>query len=71
MRSSQTVLMMLHIAIVLKSILWLIVSMSTYIQVQNEQCQEMAQADDQKWIKVTNSGEWDAHTVSICSCLSW
>lgn len=33
-------------------------------QVQNEQCQEMVQSDDQKWIKVTNNGEWGAHTVS-------
>uniref|UniRef100_A0AAX7VU70 MRH domain-containing protein n=1 Tax=Astatotilapia calliptera TaxID=8154 RepID=A0AAX7VU70_ASTCA len=35
--------------------------------VQNEQCQEMAQTDDQKWIKVTNNGEWDTHTVSLKS----
>uniref|UniRef100_A0A7N8WNT3 UPF0577 protein KIAA1324-like n=1 Tax=Mastacembelus armatus TaxID=205130 RepID=A0A7N8WNT3_9TELE len=35
--------------------------------VQNEQCQEMAQADDQKWIKVTNNGEWDTHTVNLKS----
>lgn len=33
-------------------------------QVQNEQCQEMVQSDDQKWIKVTNNGEWGTHTVS-------
>lgn len=26
----------------------------------------MAQTDDQKWIKVTNNGEWDTHTVSTC-----
>ncbi|KAM8739882.1 endosome/lysosome-associated apoptosis and autophagy regulator family member 2-like isoform 2-T2 [Acanthopagrus schlegelii] len=35
--------------------------------VQNEQCQEMAQTDDQKWIKVTNNGEWDTHTVNLKS----
>lgn len=35
--------------------------------VQNEQCQEMAQTDDQKWIKVTNNGEWDTHMVSLKS----
>ncbi|XP_029901434.1 UPF0577 protein KIAA1324-like isoform X1 [Myripristis murdjan] len=35
--------------------------------VQNEQCQEMAQTDDQKWIKVTSNGEWDTHTVSLKS----
>lgn len=35
--------------------------------VQNEQCQEMVQTDEQKWIKVTNSGEWDTHTVSLKS----
>lgn len=34
------------------------------VQVQNEQCQEMVQSDDQKWIKVTNNGEWGTHTVS-------
>uniref|UniRef100_A0A672J1D1 Si:dkey-153k10.9 n=1 Tax=Salarias fasciatus TaxID=181472 RepID=A0A672J1D1_SALFA len=35
--------------------------------VQNEQCQEMAQTDDQKWIKITNNGEWDTHTVNLKS----
>ncbi|KAI3366634.1 hypothetical protein L3Q82_009319 [Scortum barcoo] len=35
--------------------------------VQNEQCQEMAQADDQKWIKDTNNGEWGTHTVNLKS----
>lgn len=35
-----------------------------FVQVQNEQCQEMVQSDDQKWIKVTNNGEWGTHTVS-------
>lgn len=44
--------------------------MWTHFQVQNEQCQEMAQSDDQKWIKVTNNGEWETHTVGVCSCLS-
>lgn len=35
---------------------------------RNEQCQEMAQSDDQKWI--TSNGEWDTHTVSMwCVCL--
>lgn len=38
-------------------------------QVQNEQCQEMAQSDDQKWIKVTSNGEWGTHTVSSWFCL--
>lgn len=37
-------------------------------QVQNEQCQEVAQADDQKWITGTNNGEWDTHTVSVWLC---
>ncbi|TNN36329.1 UPF0577 protein-like [Liparis tanakae] len=35
--------------------------------VQNEQCQEMAQSDDQRWIKTTNNGEWDTHTVNLKS----
>ncbi|CAL8323021.1 unnamed protein product [Lota lota] len=35
--------------------------------VQNEQCQEMAQADDQKWIKVTNNGHWETHMVNLRS----
>lgn len=42
----------------------------TCVQVRNEQCQEMAQSDDQKWI--TSNGEWDTHTVSmwcVCVCL--
>lgn len=52
-------------AVVLNTILWLTASVSNCVQVQNEQCQEMAQTDDQKWIKVTNNGEWDTHTVSI------
>lgn len=42
------------------------------LQVQNEQCQEMAQTDDQKWIKVTSNGEWNTHMVrkSVWVCLS-
>lgn len=39
--------------------------MSMCFKVQNEQCQEMAQADDQKWIKFTTNGEWETHVVSI------
>eukprot|EP00066_Takifugu_rubripes_P007346 XP_003972802.2 PREDICTED: UPF0577 protein KIAA1324-like [Takifugu rubripes] len=35
--------------------------------VQNEQCQEMVQTDDQKWIKVTSNGGWDTHTVNLKS----
>ncbi|XP_010885460.2 UPF0577 protein KIAA1324-like homolog isoform X1 [Esox lucius] len=35
--------------------------------VQNEQCQEMAQTEDQKWIKLTTNGEWDMHTVNLKS----
>ncbi|KAM6985513.1 endosome/lysosome-associated apoptosis and autophagy regulator family member 2-like isoform 2-T2 [Aplochiton taeniatus] len=35
--------------------------------VQNEQCQEMAQADDQKWIKLTTNGEWVTHMVNLKS----
>lgn len=35
--------------------------------VQNEQCQEMVQNDDQKWIKPTINGEWDTHTVNLNS----
>uniref|UniRef100_A0A665V0G9 UPF0577 protein KIAA1324-like n=1 Tax=Echeneis naucrates TaxID=173247 RepID=A0A665V0G9_ECHNA len=31
--------------------------------VRNEQCQEMDQSDDQKWI--TSSGDWDTHTVEL------
>ncbi|KAM8883660.1 endosome/lysosome-associated apoptosis and autophagy regulator family member 2-like [Synchiropus picturatus] len=35
--------------------------------VQNEQCQEMAQTDEQRWIKGTNDGEWNTHTVNLKS----
>ncbi|MEQ2199640.1 Endosome/lysosome-associated apoptosis and autophagy regulator member 2 [Xenoophorus captivus] len=35
--------------------------------VQNEQCQEMSQTDDQKWIAITSSGEWGTHTVNLKS----
>lgn len=27
----------------------------------------MIQTDDQKWIKVTNNGGWDTHTVRVYS----
>lgn len=47
--------------------LWLILSCQTSFKVQNEQCQEIIQTDDQKWIKATNNGEWDTHTVSTWS----
>ncbi|XP_019749187.1 UPF0577 protein KIAA1324-like [Hippocampus comes] len=33
--------------------------------VQNEQCQEMSQSDEQKWIKVTNNGEWATHAINL------
>lgn len=56
-------------AVVWSTILWLTASVSLRVQVQNEQCQEMAQTDDQKWIKVTNNGEWYTHSVSIWSWL--
>lgn len=56
-------------AVVWSTILWLTASVSIRVQVQNEQCQEMAQTDDQKWIKVTNNGEWYTHSVSIWSRL--
>ena len=41
---------------------------------QNEQCQEMVQADDQKWITVTSNGDWETHTVRlgggcVCACM--
>uniref|UniRef100_A0A8C5FYW2 UPF0577 protein KIAA1324-like n=1 Tax=Gouania willdenowi TaxID=441366 RepID=A0A8C5FYW2_GOUWI len=38
--------------------------------VQNEQCQEMAQTEDQKWIKGTKNGEWGTHT-SGTNILYW
>ncbi|XP_061617993.1 endosome/lysosome-associated apoptosis and autophagy regulator family member 2-like isoform X2 [Phyllopteryx taeniolatus] len=33
--------------------------------VQNEQCQEMSQSDEQKWIEVTGDGEWGTHTINL------
>ncbi|XP_061922405.1 endosome/lysosome-associated apoptosis and autophagy regulator family member 2-like [Entelurus aequoreus] len=33
--------------------------------VQNEQCQEMSQSEEQKWLKVTNNGEWGTHEISL------
>ncbi|XP_049617154.1 endosome/lysosome-associated apoptosis and autophagy regulator family member 2 [Syngnathus scovelli] len=33
--------------------------------VQNEQCQEMSQSDEQKWIKVTSNGEWGTHAINL------
>ncbi|XP_077354841.1 endosome/lysosome-associated apoptosis and autophagy regulator family member 2-like [Festucalex cinctus] len=33
--------------------------------VQNEQCQEMRQSDEQKWIKVTNNGKWGTHAINL------
>ncbi|XP_035282980.1 endosome/lysosome-associated apoptosis and autophagy regulator family member 2 isoform X1 [Anguilla anguilla] len=35
--------------------------------IQNDQCQEMDQTSDKKWIKLTNSGEWGNHTVDLKS----
>ncbi|XP_048874326.1 endosome/lysosome-associated apoptosis and autophagy regulator family member 2-like [Brienomyrus brachyistius] len=35
--------------------------------IQNDQCQEMDQTSEQKWIKLTNSGEWGTHTVNLKS----
>lgn len=36
---------------------------STVFQIQNDQCQEMDQSSDKKWLKLTNHGEWATHTV--------
>uniref|UniRef100_A0A8B9L8N4 Si:dkey-153k10.9 n=1 Tax=Astyanax mexicanus TaxID=7994 RepID=A0A8B9L8N4_ASTMX len=36
-------------------------------QIQNDQCQEMDQTADQKWIKLTSNGEWGTHTVNLKS----
>ncbi|XP_077565494.1 endosome/lysosome-associated apoptosis and autophagy regulator family member 2-like isoform X1 [Stigmatopora nigra] len=33
--------------------------------VQNEQCQEMSQSEEQRWIKVTGNGEWGTHTINL------
>ncbi|CAG13039.1 unnamed protein product [Tetraodon nigroviridis] len=33
--------------------------------IQNDQCQEMDQSSEAKWLKLTNHGEWATHTVSV------
>ncbi|KAI3371380.1 hypothetical protein L3Q82_023980 [Scortum barcoo] len=35
--------------------------------IQNDQCQEMDQTADAKWVKLTNHGEWATHTVNLNS----
>lgn len=35
--------------------------------IQNDQCQEMDQSSDKKWLKLTNHGEWATHTVNLKS----
>uniref|UniRef100_A0A8C6SNP8 Si:ch211-233h19.2 n=2 Tax=Neogobius melanostomus TaxID=47308 RepID=A0A8C6SNP8_9GOBI len=35
--------------------------------IQNDQCQEMDQAADTKWLKLTSHGEWASHTVNLKS----
>ncbi|XP_072769988.1 endosome/lysosome-associated apoptosis and autophagy regulator family member 2-like [Nerophis lumbriciformis] len=35
--------------------------------IQNDQCQEMDQAVDTKWLKLSNPGEWATHTVNLKS----
>ncbi|XP_076119419.1 endosome/lysosome-associated apoptosis and autophagy regulator family member 2 [Alosa pseudoharengus] len=35
--------------------------------IQNDQCQEMDQTSDKKWIKKTANGEWGTHTVNLKS----
>ncbi|XP_026031876.1 LOW QUALITY PROTEIN: UPF0577 protein KIAA1324-like [Astatotilapia calliptera] len=35
--------------------------------IQNDQCQEMDQSDDKKWLKLTKHGEWATHTVNLKS----
>lgn len=35
--------------------------------IQNDQCQEMDQVADTKWLKLTNHGEWATHTVNLKS----
>uniref|UniRef100_A0A8C4IF89 Endosome-lysosome associated apoptosis and autophagy regulator family member 2a n=1 Tax=Dicentrarchus labrax TaxID=13489 RepID=A0A8C4IF89_DICLA len=35
--------------------------------IQNDQCQEMDQSADTKWLKLTNHGEWATHTVNLKS----
>lgn len=36
-------------------------------QIQNDQCQEMDSTSD-KWVKLTDHGEWRSHLVSITLC---
>uniref|UniRef100_A0A8C8HEU6 MRH domain-containing protein n=1 Tax=Oncorhynchus tshawytscha TaxID=74940 RepID=A0A8C8HEU6_ONCTS len=35
--------------------------------IQNDQCQEMDQTADKKWLKLTSHGEWATHTVNLKS----
>uniref|UniRef100_A0A3Q2CDB3 Endosome-lysosome associated apoptosis and autophagy regulator family member 2a n=1 Tax=Cyprinodon variegatus TaxID=28743 RepID=A0A3Q2CDB3_CYPVA len=35
--------------------------------IQNDQCQEMDQSADTKWLQLTNHGEWATHTVNLKS----
>ncbi|KAJ8395655.1 hypothetical protein AAFF_G00028920 [Aldrovandia affinis] len=35
--------------------------------IQNDQCQELGQTSDQKWIKLTSNEEWENHTVDLKS----
>uniref|UniRef100_A0A7N6FA93 MRH domain-containing protein n=1 Tax=Anabas testudineus TaxID=64144 RepID=A0A7N6FA93_ANATE len=35
--------------------------------IQNDQCQEMDQSAETKWLKLTNHGEWATHTVNLKS----
>lgn len=35
--------------------------------IQNDQCQEMDQTSDTKWLKLTSHGEWASHTVNLKS----
>ncbi|XP_053282951.1 endosome/lysosome-associated apoptosis and autophagy regulator family member 2 [Pleuronectes platessa] len=35
--------------------------------IQNDQCQEMDQSTDTKWLQLTNHGEWATHTVNLKS----
>uniref|UniRef100_A0A3B3ZPQ4 MRH domain-containing protein n=1 Tax=Periophthalmus magnuspinnatus TaxID=409849 RepID=A0A3B3ZPQ4_9GOBI len=35
--------------------------------IQNDQCQEMDQTADTKWLKLTSHGEWASHTVNLKS----
>uniref|UniRef100_A0A1A7XH72 KIAA1324-like n=1 Tax=Iconisemion striatum TaxID=60296 RepID=A0A1A7XH72_9TELE len=35
--------------------------------IQNDQCQEMDQSAENKWLKLTNHGEWATHTVNLKS----